>query len=537
MKFVEDVLSGKIPSCKWVRLACERHVADLKRTDIYFDEDDADFAIRFIEFLPQSIGEFAGKPLKLEEWQKFIIGSLFGWKKKNGIRRFRTGYVEIPRKNGKTTLAAAIALLGLVADNEDGAQVYFAATKKDQARICFTECCNMVKQSELYGELQVYTNAITYGMSVAKPLSSDDDTMSGLNTHMAIIDELHEHKTAGVVDIITTSIGSRRQPLIFEITTAGKNKKTVCYEHHLLTEQILEGSKKDDSWFGIIFTIDTDDDWNDPQTWEKANPNMGVSKKHEYMNDQYTKASNMVSYVNTFLQLDLNVWTDSHSRWIEDSLWMNRIADPDLTGANCFGGLDLAATRDFSALVLCFDVNGVLHFKRYFWIPEYTYEQRRMNATSSELLEWRNSGHMRVTAGNALNITAVLEDIKALHKQYDIKCIGFDRYKAETLASLLFEEEIEVVEFGQGYASMSEPTKDLEKAYLNAELTHDGNPVQRWMFGNVLIISDAAENIKIDKSKSMEKVDGAVAEVMAFGTYQKKKDTFSFTIDPNIWKR
>jgi len=535
--WIDGVLSGEIPSCKWVKLAIRRHKQDRQRSDIYFDEVAAKRAVDFIQLLPQSIGEFAGQPLKLEGWQVFVISMIFGWKKLDGRRRFKTGYVEIPRKNGKTTLAAAVALYALIADKEAGAQIYFAATKKDQAKICFTEAVNMIKQSGLkkYG-VDTFTNAITFNGSTAKPLSADEDTMSGLNTHCAIIDELHEHKTSGVVDLITTSIGSRTQPFIFEITTAGKNKKTVCYEHHLLTEQILEGSKTDDSWFGIIFTIDKEDDWTNPEIWHKANPNLFVSKKIEYMNDQYTKASNMVSYTNTFLQLDLNVWTDSHSRWIEDEIWMSRISEPDLTGAVCFGGLDLASVRDFSAFVLCFELpDETVYFKRYFWIPEYTYEQRRMNATSTELLRWRESGALKVTAGNAQNQTVILRDIIELHKQYDIKAIGFDRHKAETLASLLFNEDIEVYAFGQGYVSMSNPTKDLEKAYLNNLCSHDGNPVQRWMMGNVLIISDAAENIKIDKDKSNEKVDGAVAEVMAYGTYQNLIEDYRFTIDPNIW--
>jgi phage terminase large subunit-like protein len=537
--WIDGVLSGDIPSCKWVKLAVKRHVKDLKRKDIYFDEVSANRAVDFIQLLPQSIGEFAGQPLKLEGWQVFCISMIFGWKKSDGRRRFKTGYVEIPRKNGKTTLAAAVALYALIADKEAGAQIYFAATKKDQAKICFTEAVNMIKQSGLkkYG-VDTFTNAITFNGSTAKPLSADEDTMSGLNTHCAIIDELHEHKTSGVVDLITTSIGSRTQPFIFEITTAGKNKKTVCYEHHRLTEQILEGSKTDDSWFGIIFTIDKEDDWTIAETWNKANPNLFVSKKIEYMNDQYTKASNMVSYTNTFLQLDLNVWTDSHSRWIEDEIWMSRISEPDLTNAICFGGLDLASVRDFSAFVLCFELpDESVFFKRYFWIPEYTYQQRKMNATTSELDGWIRDGHLKVTAGNAQDQTVILRDIIELHKKYQIRAIGFDRHKAETLMSLLFQEEIEVYAFGQGYVSMSNPTKDLEKAYLNAKCTHDGNPVQRWMMGNVLIISDAAENIKIDKDKSNEKVDGAVAEVMAYGTYQNLIENHRFTFNPDLWKR
>jgi phage terminase large subunit-like protein len=255
----------------------------------------------------------------------------------------------------------------------------------------------------------------------------------------------------------------------------------------------------------------------------------------EYMEDQYRKATNMVSYVNTFLQLDLNVWTDSHSRWIEDELWTKSIVERDCNGMNCIGGLDTASTRDFSALTLLFDFDGVPHFKRYFWIPEATFVQRKMNATAADLQKWRDDGWLKVTPGNAMDFTIILNDIKELSEQYKISWLGYDRYKAEGLASLLDASNIQVLEFGQGYVSMSEPTKELEKRYLNGLCTHDGNPVQRWMMGNVLIIRDAADNVKIDKGKSGDKVDGPVSEVMAYGTWEKKKEQ-GYSIDPDIWK-
>lgn len=536
MKYIDQVISGKVKVNKFTRLAVERHINDLTRTDIYFDPAAAERAVKYMKLMPQSKGQFAGKKIDVQPWQEFTRSMIYGWKNADGTRRFRTAYIEIARKNGKTTEGAVTGNYALTSDGEAGAEVYYAATKRDQALICFREAQSMVKKSQLRQYAAVLANAITYKDSFAKPLSSDENTMSGLNTHTAIIDEIHEHKTSGVIDVITTSIGARIQPLIYEITTAGKNKSTICYDHHRLTENILLGSQVDDSWFGIIYTLDKDDDWNDRDVWVKSNPNLGVSKKWQYMEHQYRKATNMLSYVNTFLQLDLNVWTDSHSRWLEDEIWVRRIEDVNCDGMNCWGGLDTASTRDFSALVLCFQVGDKVHFKRYFWIPETTFHQRQMNANAAELEAWRRDGHLKVTPGNAMDFNIIVSDIRELNQRYNIQWIGYDRYKAETLASLLDNDNIQVVEFGQGYVSMSEPVKELEKYYLDARLTHDGNPVQRWMFGNVLIVRDPADNVKIDKSKSTEKVDGAVAEVMAMGTYLKKQEE-AYTIDPDIWRK
>ena len=505
-------------SCKWVRLACERHIKDLRREDIWFDAATAEFAIKFIEFLPQSKGEFAGKPLILQEWQKFIVGSIFGWRKPDGTRRFKKAYIEIPRKNGKTTLAAAIALYGLIADGEEGAEVYFAATKREQAAICFDEACNMINQSAELDEVKALNSQISFAGSKAKKISADKK-QSGLNVHMAIIDELWEHPTSKTVDLMTTGTGSRMQPLIFEITTAGERTDCVCYDHHKLTKEVLQGVKINDSWFGVIYAPDKDDDIHDKATWYKSNPNLGVSKKLAYMEEQYTTATTMPSYMNAFMQLDLDAWVGSHSLWVEDEHWTACVGFPSIEKTPCWGGLDKASVRDFTAFTLCFDVGGVVHFKRWFWIPEATYKARKMNATSTDLDEWIANKWLKVTPGNALDDTVVINDIIELSKIYDIRSIGYDRHKAETLASQLASAEIEIYEFGQGYLSMSEPTKALEKTYVNRNCTHDGSPVQRWMMTNVLLSTDPAGNIKIDKSKSTEKVDGPVSEVMAYGTY------------------
>lgn len=535
MKYVEEILSGRTAACQWVRLACERHVRDLQRTDIVFNEALGGFAVDFIEFLPQSIGEFAGMPLKLEEWQKFIVKSIFGWLKMDGTRRYKKAYIEIPRKNGKTTLAAGIALYALIADGEEGAQVYFAATKSEQAAICFNEAVNMVSQNDsLSKHCKVLRDRIIFKNSVAKKISADKK-QSGLNIHAAIIDELHEHQHSKTVDLVTTATGTRRNPLIFEITTSGDNTNSVCWEHHKLTTEILSGIKKNDGWFGVIYGLDRGDDIHDKANWAKANPNMGISKKWSYMEEQHTTAVNMNSYMNAFKQLDLNIWVGSHSSWVEDEYWTSCIATPNVEGRRCWGGLDMAQVRDFTAFTICFDVDGKPHFKRWFWIPEKTYQQRKVNANSTEIDDWIKGGWLKVTPGNALDVTIVAKDILNLHEMYNIEAIGFDMNKAETLQSLL-DDKIEVYAYGQGYRSMSEPTKDLEIAYVNGNCTHDGSPVQRWMMGNVLIVRDDADNIKIARSKVSDKVDGVVSEIMAYGT-MKNLINETFVIDPNIWRK
>ena len=441
--------------------------------------------------------------------------------------------MEIPRKNGKTTLAAGMALYGLIADGEARAQVYFAATKLDQAALCYDEAVNMINQLSDLDEIKTGRDRITYDGSYAKKVSADRK-QSGLNVHMAVVDELWEHPNSKVVDLITTGTGARLNPHIFEITTAGDRTDSVCFEHHKLTKEILQGIKTNDSWFGIIFTIDKDDDIHNPDNWYKANPNLGVSKKPQYMHEQHSTAVSMVSYMNAFQQLELNVWVGTHSLWVEDEHWMACIGFPSLDGVPCWGGLDKGSVRDWTALTLCFMIGDRPHFKRWFWIPESTFKARKINALSTELDEWRDNSWIKVTPGNALDDTAVINDIIALSKTYDIRAIGFDRHKAETLSSQLAEAEITVHPFGQGYYSMDQPVKELEKHYVNRTCTHDGSPVQRWMMGNVLLASDPAGNVKIDKSKSTEKVDGPVSEAMAYGTYLALQgDTVEFV----SWKR
>ena len=341
-QYISDVLGGQIPACKWVKLACERHLRDLEHGEkrgLVFDPAAGQLVISFFSLLKHSKGEWAGRPIVLEPWQQFVLWVLFGWKKwidGQLVRRFNISYMEVARKNGKSTLAAGVGLYLMVADGEPGAEVYSAATKKDQARITHSEATRMVKSSPaLKKRLTVFRDNIHIKDTASKfePLGRDTDSMDGLNIHAAIIDELHAHKTRDMVDILETAQGARRQPLQFEITTAGFDRESICYQHHERTEKVLEGTVdlcEADSWFGIIFTFDKDDDWEKPETWLKSNPNLGVSKKLEYMRDQAAKAKEMPSKLNSFLRLDMDVWTQSETKWIPLEHWMicGKAVDP-----------------------------------------------------------------------------------------------------------------------------------------------------------------------------------------------------------------
>ena len=530
-KYISDVLGGQLPACKWVKLACERHLRDLEHGEkrgLVFDPAAGQLVISFFTLLKHSKGEWAGRPIVLEPWQQFVLWVLFGWKKwidGQLVRRFNISYMEVARKNGKSTLAAGVGLYLMVADGEPGAEVYSAATKKDQARITHSEATRMVKSSPaLKKRLTVFRDNIHIKDTASKfePLGRDTDSMDGLNIHAAIIDELHAHKTRDMVDILETAQGARRQPLQFEITTAGFDRESICYQHHERTEKVLEQTVDEgeaDSWFGIIFTFDKDDDWEKPETWLKSNPNLGVSKKLEYMRDQAAKAKEMPSKLNSFLRLDMDVWTQSETKWIPLEHWMicGKAVDPvGLRGRTCYGGLDLSSTTDVSALVLVFppqteeDDYSVLC---RFWIPEEAMHIRsHRDRVSYEA--WVRQGHITATPGNVIDYDYILSQIDEDAQNYDLQEIAFDRWGATKIVQEIAEHGLTCVQFGQGFASMSPPMKELEKQILSHRLAHGNNPVLTWMADNLVAAMDPAGNIKPDKSKSIEKIDGMVALIM-----------------------
>ena len=521
--YAEAVLAGRIVAGRLVRLACERHLRDLKtgkERGLYFDAAEAEHVIGFFALLKHSKGEWAGQPFILEPWEAFIVGCLFGWKRADGSRRFRTVYVSVARKNGKSTLTAGIGLYLAFFDDEPGAEVYAAATKRDQAKIVWSEASRMVKATSamkrritaFVGNLHVEATAQKF-----EPLGADADNMDGLNIHCAIIDELHAHKTRHMLDVLTTATGARRQPVIFVITTAGFDRNSVCWEQHDYSVKVLEEILPDDTFFCFVAGIDEGDDWRDEAVWPKANPNLNVSVKAEDLQAKCQRAQEVPGQQNAFRRLHLNEWTEQSERWLDMAVWDENGApfDPSLLeGKGCYAGLDLSSTKDITALELWFpEESKVLS---YFWVPAEGVRQRA-DRDRVPYDVWVREQYIEATPGNVVDYDIIRVRVNELRQLYNIREIAIDRWNSTQLQTQLIGDGFTVVPFGQGFASMTAPTKEIERLVLERKLGHGGNPVLRWMASNVAVTQDAAGNLKIDKEKSSEKVDGMVALAMAIG--------------------
>ncbi len=524
--YAEQVRSGEILVCEYVRLAVERYYADFDRAldrGQYFDKKAAMRAIRFIEKLKHTKGEWAGQRFRLESWQQFVLWNIFGWKNADGTRRFRYAYIEIARKNGKTALSAGIGLYMLFADGESRPEVYSAATVKDQAKICFSDAAEIVKATDLKNYLTPYRNSIVYELKggTMKPLSSDYGTHDGLNPSCGIIDEFHAHKDSGMFDVIKSAFGARRQPLMFIITTAGFDKSGVCYAYRENIIKVLRGVNEDDSLFGIIYTLDDKSEWDDPKMWIKANPNLGVSLSADYLADQVKDAKNRPEAVRNVMTKNVDLWVDAERTWILDDVWQKCIGttDPaDLKGCACWGGLDLSNVSDITAYVLLFHENDRFQLLPHFWIPE----EKMLEKIRKENInydKWAAEGYVTVTPGNVIDYDFVKADILRIVADYDLRASAYDRWNSSQTIIDLQNEGMECNPFGQGYGSMSAPTKEFEKLVLTGKIEHFGNPVLRWMLASTLVKTDPAGNIKPDKEKSTQKIDGIVASIMALGEW------------------
>jgi phage terminase large subunit-like protein len=489
--------------------------------DYTFDERAASVAVAFFErVLRHSMGEWAGQPFILQPWQRQLVRDVFGWKRPDGTRRYRKVYLEIPRKNGKSTLAAGLALYLLFADGEPGAQVFAAAVDREQASIVFDEARRMVMQSPLLSsQAEVYKGSIIVPStdSVFKVLSADAFSQHGLNAHAVIFDELHAQPGRELFDTLWTAQGARRQPLFVMITTAGYDRESVCWEQHEYARQVRDGIIDDPEWYVAIYAADEHDDWTSPETWRKANPNLGVTVKLDYLAAEAKRAEQVPAYQNTFRRLHLNQWTQQESRWLDIRAWdaCSGPVDPAL-GAECYAGLDLASTSDIAALVLVFPQRDPEHyyFLPRFYIPaENIVERARRDRVPYDA--WMRDGLLVATPGNVVDYDYIVRDIVELGKRYRIKEIAYDRWGAFQISQQLAREGFAVVEFGQGFASMSAPTKELLRLVMDRRISHGGNPILRWMADNVVVSTDPAGNAKPNKQKSRDKIDGIVAGIMA----------------------
>ncbi|MCE6992091.1 terminase large subunit [Dyadobacter sp. CY323] len=548
-QYADDIRSGKIPACKYVRLAVEKYHDQQARSEelgIIWDEKAAQRVLSFIELLCFTAGSEAGKPFKLEGWQSFLVANLFGWKKYDSTdnqfyRVYRECYCEIPKKNGKTELGAAIAIYMLVADKEDGAQVYTAAYTRDQARLCFNAAQRMVKKSPFVKKrVRSLTNnmSVPESFSTMSAISHDAGNSEGKNTHCAIYDEFHVHLTDDLKMSLESGMASRKQPILFTPTTAGSNKQAPCYKFRQTCINILEGRSNISDTFALIFTIDEDDDWNEEATWWKANPNLGVSKQLEYLRNKYKKAKENGREEVDFKTKQLNLWVDAAITWLKEKYW-DACSDPldDIPlDAVCYGGVDLGETSDFTAYSKYFpDYNYVT--TRYY-VPEETAEYAARFGIDYK--QWANDGFMVLTPGKTTDHEWLKQDIYEDASKYDMRFISMDPWHAAMLklqleeelgttyaairredGSLDFDYHSKVQTYKQAAANMSPPTKQFEEIVMNGTLRHDGNPISAWMLKNVALHKDAIGNIRPDKAKSRDKIDGIVAKIIAIGTCAK----------------
>jgi phage terminase large subunit-like protein len=492
--------------------------------DFWFDEAAADRAEGFFrDCLTHVKGEWSGKPFELADWQRdLVIRPLFGWKRADGTRRYRTAYIEVPRKAGKSTLGAGIALYLLLADGEPGAEVVSAAADREQAAIVFDVAAEMVRaKAALRDRCRIYRRAIVVPNTASgyKVISAEAYSKHGLNLHGVIFDELHAQPSRDLWDVLTTSTGARRQPLVVAITTAGYDRNSICWEVHDYAVKVRDGIIDDPSFLPVVFGADAEADWTSPATWSAAHPGLGRTVSLEYMQAECEKAQRLPGYENTFKRLLLNIWTEQHSRWLQMATWDACTgALPDLRGRECFAGLDLSTTTDLSALVLLFPIDGKLYVRPFFWVPQDRIRGRVLRDRVPYDV-WVRDGLIEATEGAVVDYEAIRKRINDLATQYRIREIAVDRWNATQLATQLQGDGFEVVAFGQGFASMTAPCRELERLLLGGELVHDGNAVLRWMASNVSVQQDAAGNIKPNKAASTERIDGIVALVMALGRY------------------
>jgi phage terminase large subunit-like protein len=539
------VVEGRALACRAVRLACARYLQDLKTGPSRGLRWSLPDALRAIEFFPDILrlaeGEHAGKPFVLSPFQQFIIGNLFGWFGVDGYRRFRTAYIEIGKGSGKSPLAAGIGLFGLVADGEEAAQIYSAATTKEQAKIVWNDAQRMVAASPVLApRVRETVNNLAFLQtgSFFRPVASDESKLDGFRPHMVLADEVHEHPSGHVIDKMRAGFKGRRQPLLIEITNAGFDRHSICYQHHELSLKVLEGTITNDSWFAFVCGLDPCDtcyaeghrqpkdgcaqcdDWRNPAVWRKANPNLGVSVTEKYLTEQVQEARDLPAKENIVRRLSFCQWTEQATRWIGMDVWDRNggdVPEAALAGQPCVGALDLSSVSDLTALGLVFPLaDGRAATRWRFWCPEENILTRaKKDRVPYDV--WARQGLLTPTPGNVVDYDRVRDDILALGKLYRIQELAVDPWNATETVSKLQEEGVNVFLHRQGYASMNVPTKALEVELKAGRVLHGGHPILRWMASNVTVTQDPAGNLKPDKERSPERIDGIVCLIMALG--------------------
>lgn len=537
--YAADVLSGREVACQKLVKACKRHFDDLERegAPFYFDEREAWNICDFAEMMEHTKGRWKTPTIKLERWQRFYFGSLFGWRRFNdegsprrtNPRRFRYVYSQIARKNAKSTMAAIIGLYCLLLEDEVGAEIYSAATKRDQARIVFDAAKAMVSKNKfLSNKLDIFKNNISDLKTLSKfePLSSDSKTLDGLNVHCAIADEMHAYKDSKVWNVLETATGARENPLMLGITTAGYERAIALSLYHY-SEKVLDEIIEDDGFFVFITEMDEGDDWTDPTTWKKANPNLGVSVFEKQLSAVCKKAQEIPTEQNDFLCKHLNVWVNQSVAWIPYDAWKQcrgEYNEAALEGRECFGGLDLSSTQDITAFVLVFppiEEGEPYKFVYRFWVPQNNIEKRSrgMSVDKMPYDAWLRDGYIKTTEGSQIDYNYIEKEIKELSERFKINSIAFDPFKATQTVQNLMAEGFDMALFSQTAKYFHDPMDHFIGLLLDKKINHGDHPAMNWMASNMLARHDVNMNMAPDKKNAKDKIDGVVALLMGLGLY------------------
>lgn len=520
------VMAGEIPVCKWTRLGVERHYRDMQTghlRGLRFSEDHAQHALESFLFLRHSKGEWAGQQFSPSPWQQFWIAVAFGWLRADGTRRFREVWEEVPRKNGKSTKLAGIGLYLFEFDGEGGAEVYTAATKMEQAKITHAEAVRMVEASPLLRKHIGIRRDELYNPRPGRadkflPLGRDSKSLDGLNPHGAILDEVHAHPSSEIYDVIKSGVGARRQPLIWQITTAGFDLAGFGFTQHGYAEKVLEGVFEDDEFLAIIYTVDDPDKWTDPVEWAKANPNLGVSVYVDGLRAACEKAQRQPSEEPNFKTKRLNIWLTGGEKWIPVSSWKAcgdaGLKLEDFASEECWIGLDLAEKSDIAALCLAFRRGR----RYYLFFRLYLNEYQAHKPENRHYYAWEQSGHLVVTDGNATDFDVIADDLRRYKEMFQVKEVPYDPKFAAYFAAKLIEDGLPMVEITQTSSHFTLPIIEVENLVLTGDLTHDGNPAMDWMMSNVVMRTSKFSGLKHPtKEKPEQKIDGPVAMLMAMG--------------------
>ena len=527
-QYAVDVDAGDVQACKWVQKACRRFLVDLEHgheRGLVFDKEKAQDVLEFYDLTPHIKGEWAGQCITPGPWQVFILINLFGWIwEATGLRRFRSAYIEVARKNGKSTFVAPLGLYMTKWDDEPGAEVYSAATSRDQARIVFDAARDMVRNSKLRNHIQAFNHSVCHESSSSsfKPLAADSDTLEGKNTHLALIDELHAHKNRRVYDVLELSCAARSQPLILVITTAGEDQTGICYEVRGYLIKVLDRVFEDDSCFGMIYAIDEPKNWKDESSWLLANPNLGISPKLDDMRRLCQKAQQTPSAASEFKRKRLGVWGVGASAYFNMEDWQQcpRLADEShLKILPCFMGLDLSSKRDITGLIGLFPEDGRRYqLKGRFWLPEAVIDPKTTGKAyhiQKLYAAWAEQGWLTLTPGKIIDYEFIKRDVLEWVQTYDVHEVAFDPWGATQLATQLLELGIPMVEVQQSVKHFSEAMKEEDAVIIDHRLAHEHSPLMAWMWSNVTAKVDKNDNVFPNKENDECKIDGPVASFSA----------------------